>query len=47
MGHECHGAVFAVGEDFVGYLVDEEIEACRGLLSVGTFRSIMAARSYL
>lgn len=27
MGHECHGAIFTVGEDFVGYLVDEEIEA--------------------
>jgi len=25
--HEGHGAVFAVCEDFVWYLVDEEIEA--------------------
>jgi hypothetical protein len=26
--HEGHGALLAVSEHFVGYLIDEEIKAC-------------------
>jgi len=34
MGHEGHGLFFAVGEDLIGYLVDEEVEACKAIVSV-------------
>jgi hypothetical protein len=29
MRHKGHGLLLAIGEDFVGNLVDEEVEACR------------------
>jgi hypothetical protein len=40
MWHECHGLFFAVGEDFVGDLVDEEIEAYEFTVSTSVTTSV-------